>query len=82
MRCPRLNLSGRFSVLRSRHNLCLKYWPIRSWLSGLNSGRSLTSVTQSPVTSQAIRPIPPAQAKVVQTASPASPALQVHVFFI
>ncbi|KAK3564637.1 hypothetical protein QTP86_024245, partial [Hemibagrus guttatus] len=38
--------------------------------------RVTTSVQQSPVTSQAIRPIPPAQAKVVQAASPASPALQ------
>ncbi|XP_053487157.1 transcription initiation factor TFIID subunit 4 isoform X1 [Ictalurus furcatus] len=38
--------------------------------------RVTTPVQQSPVTSQAIRPIPPAQAKVVQTASPASPALQ------
>ncbi|KAG7329426.1 hypothetical protein KOW79_007600 [Hemibagrus wyckioides] len=38
--------------------------------------RVTTPVQQSPVTSQAIRPIPPAQAKVVQAASPASPALQ------
>ncbi|KAM9470924.1 transcription initiation factor TFIID subunit 4 isoform 2-T2 [Clarias gariepinus] len=38
--------------------------------------RVTAPVQQSPVTSQAIRPIPPAQAKVVQAASPASPALQ------
>ncbi|TSK28068.1 Transcription initiation factor TFIID subunit 4 [Bagarius yarrelli] len=38
--------------------------------------RVTTPVQQSPVTSQAIRPIPPAQAKVVQAATPASPALQ------
>ncbi|KAI4899702.1 hypothetical protein NFI96_001079 [Prochilodus magdalenae] len=39
--------------------------------------RVTTSVAQPAATSPAIRPIPPAQAKVVQAASPASPALQV-----
>ncbi|XP_062856793.1 transcription initiation factor TFIID subunit 4 [Trichomycterus rosablanca] len=38
--------------------------------------RVTTSVQPSPVTSQAIRPIPPAQAKVVQAATPISPAPQ------
>uniref|UniRef100_W5K1S8 Si:dkey-219c3.2 n=1 Tax=Astyanax mexicanus TaxID=7994 RepID=W5K1S8_ASTMX len=38
--------------------------------------RVTTPVVQSPVTSPAIRPIPPAQAKVVQAAGPTSPAIQ------
>uniref|UniRef100_A0A3B4CRE8 TAFH domain-containing protein n=2 Tax=Pygocentrus nattereri TaxID=42514 RepID=A0A3B4CRE8_PYGNA len=38
--------------------------------------RVTTPVAQPAVTSPTIRPIPPAQTKVVQTASPASPALQ------
>ncbi|XP_072520014.1 transcription initiation factor TFIID subunit 4 [Salminus brasiliensis] len=38
--------------------------------------RVTTPVVQSPVSTPAIRPIPPAQAKVVQAAGPASPALQ------
>ncbi|KAI5105404.1 transcription initiation factor TFIID subunit 4 [Silurus meridionalis] len=38
--------------------------------------RVTTPVQQAPVTSQAIRPIPPTQAKVVQAASTAGPALQ------